>query len=65
MKGLSTHSSVLAWRIPWTEEPGELQSTGFTESDTTVLLSTHTMAVPWVTSPSSAGGCGLDPGLGS
>ena len=25
-KGLATHSSVLAWRIPWTEEPGELQS---------------------------------------
>ena len=27
-KGLATHSSVLAWRIPWTEEPGGLQSTG-------------------------------------
>ena len=25
-KGMATHSSVLAWRIPWTEEPGELQS---------------------------------------
>ena len=25
-KGLATHSSILAWRIPWTEEPGELQS---------------------------------------
>ena len=24
--GLATHSSVLAWRIPWTEEPGGLQS---------------------------------------
>ena len=24
--GLATHSSILAWRIPWTEEPGELQS---------------------------------------
>ena len=24
----ATHSSILAWRIPWTEEPGELQSTG-------------------------------------
>ena len=23
-----THSSILAWRIPWTEEPGKLQSTG-------------------------------------
>ena len=25
-KGMATHSSVLAWRIPWTEEPGGLQS---------------------------------------
>ena len=27
-KGMSTHSSILAWRIPWTEEPGRLQSRG-------------------------------------
>ena len=27
-EGVATHSSVLAWRIPWTEEPGRLQSTG-------------------------------------
>jgi len=27
-KGLATHPSILAQRIPWTEEPGELQSTG-------------------------------------
>ena len=27
-EGLTTHSSNLAWRIPWTEEPGGLQSTG-------------------------------------
>ena len=26
--GMATHSSIPAWRIPWTEEPGELQSTG-------------------------------------
>ena len=25
---MATHSSILAWRIPWTEEPGELQSIG-------------------------------------
>ena len=25
---MATHSSILAWRIPWTEEPGKLQSTG-------------------------------------
>ena len=28
VKGMATHSSILAWRIPWTEEPGGLQSTG-------------------------------------
>ena len=28
-KGVATHSSILAWRIPWTVEPGGLQSTGF------------------------------------
>ena len=27
-KGMATHSSILAWRIPWIEEPGGLQSTG-------------------------------------
>ena len=26
--GMATHSSILAWRIPWTEEPGKLQSIG-------------------------------------
>ena len=25
-KGMATHSSILAWRIPWTEEPGRIQS---------------------------------------
>ena len=27
-EGMATFSSILAWKIPWTEEPGELQSTG-------------------------------------
>ena len=27
-KGMATHSSILAWRIPWTEEPGRLQPMG-------------------------------------
>ena len=36
--GMATHSSILAWRIPWTEEPGGLQSTGLQESDTTDRL---------------------------
>ena len=34
-KGMATHSSVLAWRIPRTEEPGELESMGSQESDRT------------------------------
>ena len=34
-EGMATHSSILAWRIPWTEEPGGLQSMGSQESDTT------------------------------
>ena len=32
-KGMATHSSILAWRIPWTEEPGRLQSFGLQDSD--------------------------------
>ena len=32
--GMATHSSIPAWRIPWTEEPGGLQSMGCKESDT-------------------------------
>ena len=28
-KGMATHSNILAWRIPWTEEPGRLQFMGF------------------------------------
>ena len=33
-KEMVTHTSILAWRIPWTEEPGRLQSTGGTHSRT-------------------------------
>ena len=40
-KEMATHSSILAWRIPWTEELGELQSTGRKESDTTERLHFH------------------------
>ena len=40
---MATHSSILAWRISWTEEPGVLQSMGSQKvSDTTQRLSTHT-----------------------
>ena len=37
-KEMATHSSILAWRIPWMEELGGLQSTGHKESDTTERL---------------------------
>ena len=37
-KEMAIHPSILAWRIPWTEEPGGLQSTGRKESDTTERL---------------------------
>ena len=33
-EGMAIHSSILAWRIPWTEEPRRLQSMGVTESGT-------------------------------
>ena len=35
---MATHSSILAWKIPWTEEPGRLQSMCHKESDTTEQL---------------------------
>ena len=37
-KGMATHSSILAWRIPWTEEPGRLQSMGSKSLDMTECL---------------------------
>ena len=33
-KEMATHSSILAWETPWTEEPGRLQSLGLQETDT-------------------------------
>ena len=42
-KGMATHSSILAWRNPWTEEPGRLQSTGLQRVGMTSDL-THTYA---------------------
>ena len=38
---MATHSSTLAWKIPWAEEPGRLQSWGHEESDTTGRLHFH------------------------
>ena len=44
-KEKATHSSILAWRIPWMEELGGLQSTGHKESDTTEKLHFHYLAI--------------------
>ena len=33
-KEMATHSSIIAWKVPWMEEPGRLQSIGLQESDT-------------------------------
>ena len=40
-KEMATHSSILSWKIPWTEEPGGLQSMGSLGSDTTEQLNFH------------------------
>ena len=40
-KAMAPHSSTLAWKIPWTEEPGGLLSMGSLESDTTERLHFH------------------------
>jgi len=40
-KAMAPHSSTLAWKIPWTEEPGRLQSVGSLESDATERLHFH------------------------
>ena len=50
-KGMATHSSVLVWRILWTEEPGGLQSTGSQELDTTnrLTFSFHFLTIPLTT----------------
>ena len=41
-KEVAAHSHILAWRIPWTEEPGGLQSMGLQKSQTRLRqLSTH------------------------
>jgi hypothetical protein len=49
---MATHSSILAWRIPWMEELGGLQSTGRKESDTTERLHFHFYTVHKMLPPS-------------
>ena len=45
-KGMTTHSTILVWRVPWTEEPGKLQSKEWQESDVTAHTHTEHTAVP-------------------
>ena len=55
--GLTTHSSIFAWRIPWTEEPGRYSTWGCKESDMTaaaaakLLQSCPTLCDPTDSSP--------------
>ena len=44
-KEMATHSSILVWEIPWSEEPGELQSMGLQESNTAEQLSKYMMVM--------------------
>ena len=46
-KAVATHSSTLAWKIPWTEEPGRLQSMGSQRVDTTERLHFH-FSLSWI-----------------
>ena len=48
---MTTHSSILAWRIPWKEEPGGLQYRGCNELDMTERLTLSLIpltTVPWI-----------------
>ena len=58
-KEMATHSSILAWEIPWTEEPGGLQSMGSQELDTTEPARTVVKNLP-----ANAGDTGLIPRSG-
>ena len=44
-KGMATHSSILAWEIPWREEPGGLQSMEWQRADMTERLSTAQLSL--------------------
>ena len=44
-KGMVTHSSILAWKIPWTEEPGGLLSTWLQRGDMTEQLTLSLLSV--------------------
>ena len=63
-KGMAVHSSILAWRIPWTEEPSKLQIHGVTKSQTRLSDShTHSLDGTMVKSLPANAGDGRDAGL--
>ena len=62
VKELATHCSVLAWRIPWTEDPDRLQSMGSQESDTTEQLSQVSQVALVVKNPAASAGDRRDTG---
>ena len=67
-KEMAVHSSILAWRLPWTEEPGGLQSVGSQESDMTERLNHHHVFITFDSvskeSACNAGDPGFIPRLG-
>ena len=60
-KGLATHSSILAWRIPWTEEPGGLQSVRLQKVGHDWMTNTSTLSYWWVMSVGSGLGVMCQP----
>ena len=65
-KEMATHSSILAWRIPWTEEPGGLQAIGrLKESDVTERLSMHAKGTFGLVPPGRWWGWCVDGCMGS
>jgi len=57
-KGIGTHSSILAWRIPWTEEPGGLQSMELQRVEYNWVPNSFTLGLPrWLSGQESACQC--------
>ena len=56
---MATHSSILAWRIPWTEEPGGLQSIGHDrqQQPTNIQLSSVAQLCPYLCDPMDGAAC--------
>ena len=62
---MAPHSSTLAWKIPWTEEPGRLQSMGSQESDMAERLHFHFSALEKEMATHSSVLAWRIPGMGS